>query len=124
MSVPAGDDVFFTDTVDHHAVLGRCAAAVHHGGAGTTALALRHGIPSVICWFGADQPFWGAQLRRAGAGVTMPVTRLTADSLENALRTPSIPTWCGAERSQRGPRDGGRRRGTRRGGHGRGDRGR
>ncbi|GAB04103.1 glycosyltransferase [Gordonia amarae] len=87
VSVPAGDDVFFTDTVDHHAVLGRCAAAVHHGGAGTTALALRHGIPSVICWFGADQPFWGAQLRRAGAGVTMPVTRLTADSLENALHT-------------------------------------
>ena len=85
-SVPAGDDVFFADAVDHHAVFGRCAAAVHHGGAGTTAVALRHGIPSMICWFGADQPFWGARLRRAGAGVSMPVTRLTADSLAAALR--------------------------------------
>lgn len=58
----------------------------------STTAARRHRIgpaarhPSVICWFGADQPFWGAQLRRAGAGVTMP-TRLTADSLENALHT-------------------------------------
>ncbi|MBD0021544.1 MULTISPECIES: glycosyltransferase [Gordonia] len=85
-NVPSGADVYFAETVDHHSVLSRCAAAVHHGGAGTTAAALRHGVPSVVCWFGADQPFWGAQLRRVGAGMSMPVRKLTVDALESALR--------------------------------------
>ena len=34
------------------------AAIVHHGGAGTTAAALRAGVPSLVIPFMADQPFW------------------------------------------------------------------
>ncbi len=42
----------------------RVAAVVHHGGAGTVAMAARAGVPQVIVPFVADQFFWAWQLRR------------------------------------------------------------
>jgi UDP:flavonoid glycosyltransferase YjiC (YdhE family) len=38
--------------------LSNVRATVHHGGAGTTAASLRAGIPSIVCPFFGDQPFW------------------------------------------------------------------
>lgn len=70
---------------DHDAVLPRCVAAVHHGGAGTTAATLRAGIPSVVAAVFVDQPYWGWRLARIGAGVTMPFRRLGPDRLGTAL---------------------------------------
>lgn len=43
------------------------AAALHHGGAGTTAAVLRAGLPSAVLPFLGDQPFWADRLRCAGA---------------------------------------------------------
>ncbi|MFI2366362.1 glycosyltransferase [Promicromonospora sp. NPDC019610] len=63
--------------VDHAAVLPRCRAAVHHGGAGTTAAALRAGLPAVVGWYSADQPMWGELLRGAGVGVARRASTLT-----------------------------------------------
>jgi len=40
--------------------------AIHHGGAGTTATSLRHGLPSTVVAFFADQPAWGRTLERLG----------------------------------------------------------
>ncbi|GAA1481469.1 glycosyltransferase [Gordonia sinesedis] len=82
-----GTDAAIVPAVDHRAVFRRCAAVVHHGGAGTTAAALRAGTPSVICWYGSDQPFWGSEVERVGAGVALPVRRLDTDRLTVALRT-------------------------------------
>ncbi|MFE3102120.1 glycosyltransferase [Nocardia tengchongensis] len=73
------------DQVDHRAVLPLCAAAVHHGGAGTTAAALRAGVPSVICSVQADQPYWGRQVESLGLGATAPFAGLTANRLERLL---------------------------------------
>ncbi|WP_439032478.1 glycosyltransferase [Gordonia terrae] len=73
------DDLRMEAHVDHGTVLARCALAVHHGGAGTTAAALRAGTPSVICWYGSDQPFWGAQLTRLRVGLAMPMTAAARD---------------------------------------------
>ncbi len=70
---------------DHDRVLPRCRAAVHHGGSGTTAAVLRAGLPSVVLSLFVDQPFWGWRVQRAGAGVTLPFRRLTADRLGDAL---------------------------------------
>lgn len=50
------------------ALLPRCAAAVHHGGIGTTAQALRAGIPQVVLGGAFDQPDNGARLERLGVG--------------------------------------------------------
>ena len=38
---------------------GRVSAVVHHGGAGTTAIGLSKGRPTVIIPFFGDQEFWG-----------------------------------------------------------------
>ena len=71
--------------VNHDAVLPRCLAAVHHGGAGTSATSLRAGLPTVVCAVFADQPFWGAQLQRMGVGSTLSFTDLSEPTLFAAL---------------------------------------
>jgi UDP:flavonoid glycosyltransferase YjiC (YdhE family) len=84
----AGNDrVRIVGPVDHSAVLPQCRAVVHHGGAGTTSAALRAGKPSLVCWVGSDQPFWGSQLERLGAGASMRLSGMDASSLERHLRT-------------------------------------
>ncbi|MFE3755089.1 glycosyltransferase [Nocardia tengchongensis] len=80
-----GAELAVVDQVDHRAVLPLCAAAVHHGGAGTTAAALRAGVPSVICSVQADQPYWGRQVESLGLGATAPFAGLTANRLERLL---------------------------------------
>jgi vancomycin aglycone glucosyltransferase len=55
--------------VNHSAVFPRCRAIVHHGGAGTTAAALRAGIPSLILWQWLDQPLWAAAVQHLTVGL-------------------------------------------------------
>jgi sterol 3beta-glucosyltransferase len=75
-------DVLIRQSVHHDSVFPRVAAAIHHGGAGTTHQALRSGTPSVIMPFLADQPWWAARLALAGLGPealpkrTVSVTRI------------------------------------------------
>lgn len=84
-------EVAIVDQVDHTTVLPRCVAAVHHGGAGTTAAALRAGVPQVICSVQADQPYWGQALRRLGLAATLPARGLTGPRLDAALDRISTP---------------------------------
>ncbi|MFC4372742.1 glycosyltransferase [Nocardia halotolerans] len=86
-----GADLAVVDQVDHAEVLPRCVAAVHHGGAGTTAAALRAGVPQVICSVQADQPYWGQALRRLGLAATMPAKQLTAPRLQALLDRVDTP---------------------------------
>lgn len=81
----AGPDVHVVASVDHDEVLPRCRAAVHHGGAGTTAAALRAGVPSLVCSVFADQPFWGTRVARLGAGAHLRLTALDETTLEQEL---------------------------------------
>ncbi|MCL2542955.1 MAG: glycosyltransferase [Nocardioidaceae bacterium] len=78
-------------SVDHAAVFPRCAAVVHHGGAGTTAAGLRAGRPTVIGWYSADQPVWGALVQRAGLGVSRRGRSLTGAGLTSALEAALAP---------------------------------
>ena len=71
--------------VDHEQVLPHCAAAVHHGGAGTTGAALRAGIPSVVAAYSADQPIWGRLVARAGVGVATRAARIDGPHLTALL---------------------------------------
>jgi sterol 3beta-glucosyltransferase len=65
----------------------RVAVAVHHGGAGTTAEALRAGVPSVVIPLGPDQAFWGWRVAALGAGPEpIPPRRLTAERLAWAIQ--------------------------------------
>lgn len=84
---PEDDAVRVVGNLDHDAVLGRCRAAVHHGGAGTTAASLGAGLPTVVCAVFADQPFWGARVTATGVGSWLRFADLDADRLGRALRT-------------------------------------
>ncbi|MFC6010582.1 glycosyltransferase [Nocardia lasii] len=78
--------------VDHATVFPRCVAAVHHGGAGTTAAALRAGVPQVICAVQADQPYWGRALTRLGLASTLRATDLGMAELTALLDQVADPT--------------------------------
>jgi sterol 3beta-glucosyltransferase len=42
----------------------RCAACVHHGGAGTAAAGLMAGLPTTVVHFFGDQVSWGMAVYR------------------------------------------------------------
>jgi UDP:flavonoid glycosyltransferase YjiC (YdhE family) len=81
------DDILSIGEAPHDWLLPRVAAVVHHGGAGTTAAAVHHGVPAVPVPVLADQPFWSERVHRQGAAAEpIPFTRLTAARLAFALR--------------------------------------
>lgn len=63
-----GPDVRVVDDVPHELLFPRTAAVVHHGGAGTTAQALRSGRPQVVVPFTMDQPFFARRVHEIGVG--------------------------------------------------------
>lgn len=76
----------FLDSAPHSWLFPRCRSVVHHGGAGTTAAALRAGVPAIIVPHAADQPFWGNRIAAIGTGpAPIPVRKLTAETLTAAL---------------------------------------
>ena len=76
----------------HDWLFPRMAGAVHHGGAGTTAAAVRAGIPSAIVPFYGDQPFWARCLHRRGvAPPALDRRTLNADALAGALEAMRQP---------------------------------
>jgi sterol 3beta-glucosyltransferase len=83
----ASSRVFLLDEYVPHAWLfQRVCAAVHHGGAGTTAEALRCGLPALAVPFGNDQYFWGDRIHRLGVGPKpLPRARLTRRALEERM---------------------------------------
>lgn len=81
------DDVLVVGAVDHDALLPRCRAAVHHGGAGTTHASLSAGLPTMVCSVFADQPFWGSRVERLGVGAHVPFAKLDANRLRTGLET-------------------------------------
>jgi len=74
------------DAAPHDWLFPRCAAVIHHGGAGTTAAGLRAGIPNIGVPHAADQPFWAKRVAAIGAGpAPLDLKRLSVDSLSAAL---------------------------------------
>ena len=64
----------------------RVAAAVHHGGAGTVAAALRAGVPSVVVPVLPDQAFWAHRVSSLEAGPPpIPSKKLTVEKLSAAI---------------------------------------
>lgn len=102
--VPPSDRVFHVPEIPHSWLFPRAAAVVHHGGAGTSAAALRAGVPNIAVPFFADQPFWAERIQLLGAG-PRPVPRkaLTPERLAAAIReaTTDRHIQTGAERTGR-----------------------
>ena len=81
------DNAYAVQSIPHEWLFPRVAAAVHHGGAGTTAAALRAGIPSVVVPYFYDQFFWGKRLQDLGVGpAPLAQKHLQAGKLAEAIR--------------------------------------
>ncbi|MEO5874205.1 MAG: glycosyltransferase, partial [Streptosporangiaceae bacterium] len=81
------DDMIVVSDVPHGRLFPEMAAVVHHGGAGTTAESLRAGVPTLVCPFFGDQPFWADRVHALGAGpAALPIGRVTVETLAAALR--------------------------------------
>ncbi len=80
------DSVISVGETNHQLLFQRCAAVVHHGGAGTTHTAATSGTPSIVIPHWADQFFWADRIAAVGAG-PRPITRnrLTGDELAIAI---------------------------------------
>ena len=66
-----GCDLFTLRYGAYAEIFPRGVAVVHQGGVGTTAEALRAGLPSLVVPFGADQPDNAARVVRLGVGRTL-----------------------------------------------------
>ncbi|KAL1716746.1 glycosyltransferase family 1 protein [Schizophyllum commune] len=103
VSVPS--NVFILGNIPHDWLFsdGRVSAVVHHGGAGTTAIGLAKGLPTVVVPFFGDQGFWGDMIHKAGAGPEpIPHKKLTAENLAAALTyATSAPAKMAAQQMAR-----------------------
>ncbi|KAI4219514.1 MAG: hypothetical protein LQ349_008331, partial [Xanthoria aureola] len=90
-------NIYMLENTPHDWLFPRVSAVVHHGGAGTTAIGLKCGKPTMIVPFFGDQPFWGAMVAKAGAGAKEPIPYkyLNAESLAEGIQqclTPEAKT--------------------------------
>jgi UDP:flavonoid glycosyltransferase YjiC (YdhE family) len=65
----------------------RAALTISHGGLNTALESLARGVPLVVVPVTYDQPGVGARVEWAGVGRSIPLGRLTADRLRDAVRT-------------------------------------
>lgn len=64
----SSSDLYVAKNIPHSWLFPKMSAVVHHGGAGTTAAAVRAGVPSIIIPFFFDQCFWADRLVHLGVG--------------------------------------------------------
>ncbi|KAF2091987.1 glycosyltransferase family 1 protein [Saccharata proteae CBS 121410] len=82
------DNIYLLDNTPHDWLFPKVSAVVHHGGAGTTAMGLKCGKPTMIVPFFGDQPFWGAMVAEAKAGAhqCIPYKQLTMERLAEGIK--------------------------------------
>lgn len=89
-AVEGARDCLTVGEVNLHTLLARVAAAVHHGGAGTTTLAALAGAPQVVVPQIYDQPYFARRVDDLGIGSAhatgMPTRESLRIALERALR--------------------------------------
>ncbi len=96
--VPDSEHVKVVGAVNFAAIFPACRAVVHHGGAGTTAVGLRAGIPTLILSMDVNQTIWGATVKRLKVGTTRRFSTITQQSLVADLRTILGPQYVARTR--------------------------
>jgi vancomycin aglycone glucosyltransferase len=84
--IQEADDVITLDNVPHSLIFPRVAAAVHHGGAGTTTAAARAGVPQILLPHILDQYYWAHRVEVLGLGPpALPIERVTVERLRDRM---------------------------------------
>jgi len=80
-------DMAFIEGAPHEILFRHVRSAIHHGGAGTTGASLGAGLPTTICPFIGDQPFWGRRIAALGVGPkALNKQTLSPDDVARAVR--------------------------------------
>lgn len=81
------EDIYLLENTPHDWLFPKVKACVIHGGAGTTAIALKCGKPIMVVPFFGDQFFWGSMLANAKAGPEpVPYKHLSAEKLAEGIK--------------------------------------
>ncbi|KAI0147236.1 glycosyltransferase family 1 protein [Xylariaceae sp. FL1272] len=81
------ENVYMLENTPHDWLFPKVKACVIHGGAGTTAIALKCGKPTMVVPFFGDQNFWGAMIARAKAGPEpIPYKQLNVENLTDGIK--------------------------------------
>lgn len=85
-------DVLVIDSEPYDVLFPRCAAVIHHAGAGTTQTAAAAGVPQVPVPVMLDQPLWAATVRQLGVGGDpLPAKHLDVQRLTGSLHSALQP---------------------------------
>lgn len=84
--IPEMDHVKVVAEMNFAAIFPTCRAVVHHGGAGTTALGLRAGVPTLILSTDINQRLWGTSVKRLKVGTARRFSSVTQATLLADLR--------------------------------------
>jgi len=85
--VDGASDCISVGEVNFELLFPRVAAVVHHGGAGTTALAARAGKPQVVVPHSYDQGYWAHRVKALGIGDSGPrAGQIAVEGLVKSLR--------------------------------------
>ncbi|MGR8934416.1 MAG: glycosyltransferase [Gammaproteobacteria bacterium] len=87
--------IYFVGKHPHRPVFERCAAIVHHGGAGTAHTATYCGRPSVVVPFMDEQLYWARRLQKLGIAVKpLAIHKISivelASRIRNVLDSPAM----------------------------------
>jgi UDP:flavonoid glycosyltransferase YjiC (YdhE family) len=96
--LPHFENVKVVDAVNFAATFPACRAVAHHGGAGTTAVGLRAGVPQLILWTWPDQSLRGAAVKRLKVGTARRLSTTSRESLVADLRTILAPQYVARAR--------------------------
>jgi UDP:flavonoid glycosyltransferase YjiC (YdhE family) len=96
--LPDFEHVKVVGAVNFGAIFPACRAVVHHGGAGTTAMGLRAGVPTLILSMDVTQTIWGAQVKRLKVGTARRFSTTTRESLVADLRRILAPQYVARAR--------------------------
>lgn len=85
LKIPFDVPIQFIEHVNFEELLPKVRCLVHHGGIGTTAQAIRAGIPQIIRPRMYDQPINGLRVMMCGLGGSIPAQEFNADMFANIL---------------------------------------
>lgn len=81
------DNVYMLENTPHDWLFPKVAGVVHHGGAGTTAIGLKCGKPTMVVPLFGDQQFWGSMIGEPGARAKpVQYKDLTSDKLAEGIK--------------------------------------